>query len=230
VQFWGVGNHDKQGEWSKPLSWPTVGTKVARRGNMFSQGFGRFGLRLLGWKVGGSLPDQPKMVLIGAPHTTNMDGVIAIGTLLALRLRANTMIKDSAFKGPLGVVLRWFGAIPVARHSPKGIVEQSVDAFNQHERLILLIAPEGTRSSAAEWKSGFYRIALQAGVPIVPAACHYRRRIITFGPPVYPTGDYEADLCRILEFISENGAARHPQRMSRPLRELMGETGSDHHD
>lgn len=203
------------------MSWPTVGARVPRRGNAFSRWLGRFGLRLLGWKLAGDLPDLPKMVLIGAPHTTNMDGVIALGTLLALGLRANTMIKDSAFKGPLGVILRWFGAIPVARHSPKGIVEQSVDAFNQRDQFLLLIAPEGTRTSATEWKSGFYRIAAQANVPIVPAACHYGSRIITFSPPVFPTGNYEADLRRILEFIRDHGAARHPQRMSKPLQDLM---------
>lgn len=202
-----------------------VGASVPRRGNAFSRWLGRVGMRLLGWKVVGDLPDLPKMVLIGAPHTTNMDGVIALGTLLALGLRANTMIKDSAFKGVLGIVLRWFGAIPVARHSPKGIVEQSVDAFNQREQFILLIAPEGTRSSATDWKSGFYRIAAQAGVPIVPAACHYGSKTITFSPPVYPTGDYETDLRRILEFIRDHGCARHPQRMSKPLQDLMLQHG-----
>jgi 1-acyl-sn-glycerol-3-phosphate acyltransferase len=178
-------------------------------------------MRLLGWRMLGDLPDVPKMVLIGAPHTTNMDGVIALGTLMALGLKANTMIKDSAFKGVLGPLLRWFGAVPVARHSPKGIVEQTVDAFNQREQFILLVAPEGTRKGAADWKSGFYRIAHQAGVPIVPAACNYSRMTITFGAPVYPTGDYDADLLRILEFIRDNGAARYPQLMSKPLQELM---------
>lgn len=203
------------------MTWPVVGPRVPRRGNAFSRGLGRVGMRLLGWKVVGDLPDLPKMVLIGAPHTTNMDGVIALGTLLALGLRANTMIKDSAFKGPLGWLLRWFGAIPVTRHSPKGIVEQSVDAFNQREQFLLLIAPEGTRTRATEWKSGFYRIAAQAGVPVVPAACHYGTRTITFSPPVFPTGDYDADLRRILGFIRDHGAARHPQHMSTPLQELM---------
>jgi 1-acyl-sn-glycerol-3-phosphate acyltransferase len=204
------------------MSLPVVGARVPRRGNAFSRGLARLVLWLTGWKIRGEIPDLPKMVLIGAPHTSNMDGVIALATLMALGLKAGTMIKESAFKGIMGPLLRWFGAIPINRHSPKGVVEQSVDAFNAQAELLLLIAPEGTRSHAPEWKSGFYRIASQAGVPILPAACDYRRKIITFGPSLVPGGDYGADLHRILDFIREQGVPRHPERLSKPLRKLKG--------
>ncbi len=197
---------------------PEVGPQVPRRGGGFSRGLGRLFLRLLGWRVAGAIPDLPKMVWIGAPHTTNWDGVLAIATLLALGVDASTMIKDSAFKGPLGVLLRALGAIPINRASPKGVVEQSIDQFSARQRFILLIAPEGTRDGAEDWKRGYYRIAEGAGVPVLPAVIDYPAKRITFGPPLTPSGDYEADFATLLAFYRRLGVARHPHRLSKPLR------------
>lgn len=125
-----------------------VGDQVARRGNFFSRAVARGCLRLMGWRLDGAVPNLPKMILIGGPHTSNMDGVVAIAILTALGLRSGTMIKDTAFKGAMGPVLRWFGAIPIDRKKAGGVVAQSVAAFNRADKLLLLIAPEGTRSSA----------------------------------------------------------------------------------
>ncbi|TXH02613.1 MAG: hypothetical protein E6R07_14920 [Nevskiaceae bacterium] len=201
---------------------PVLGAQLPRRGNAFSRGLGRLMLWLMGWRIEGAFPDLPKMVLIGAPHTSNMDGVIGLATLTALGLRAGTMIKDSAFKGVMGPILRWFGAIPINRRSPKGVVEQSVDAFAGNKRLVMLIAPEGTRSSAPEWKRGFYHIALGARVPVVPAAANYARKVITIGPPLNPSGDYAADLQTLLAFYRDFGVPRHRNRLSKPLCEAQG--------
>ncbi|MCB1539507.1 MAG: lysophospholipid acyltransferase family protein [Rhodoblastus sp.] len=200
----------------------TVGDGVARRGNGLSQWLGRAMLRLMGWTVQGPIANVPKMVMIGAPHTSNMDGVLAIATLTAYRLRAGTMIKDTAFKGVMGPILRWFGAIPINRRAAGGVVGASVGAFRDNEKLILLIAPEGTRSNAEEWKRGFHLIAASAGVPILPAAIDYVRKRITFCPPVYTTDDYESDLARILEFYRLYGSPRHPERASAPICRALG--------
>lgn len=200
----------------------TVGADIPRRGNFFSRGLGRLVLWLMGWRLEGAIPNLPKMVLIGAPHTSNRDGVIGLTTLMALGIHAGTMIKDSAFKGVMGPLLRWFGAIPINRRSPKGVVEQSIDAFKNHTKLLLLIAPEGTRSNATEWKRGFHFIASGAQVPILPAAANYKRKIITFGPPLTPSGDYAADLQTLLEFYRDYGEPHHPERMSKPLCDIKG--------
>ncbi len=200
----------------------TVGDQVARRGNSLSQWLGRSLLRLTGWTVQGPIADLPKMVMIGAPHTSNMDGVLAIATLTAFRLRAGTMIKDTAFKGPMGPVLRWLGAIPINRRAAGGVVGASVGAFRDSEKLILLIAPEGTRSCAEEWKRGFHLIASAANVPILPAAIDYLRKRITFGAPVFTTGDYDADLGRILDFYRDYGSPRHAHRASAPICRALG--------
>jgi 1-acyl-sn-glycerol-3-phosphate acyltransferase len=199
-----------------------IGEQVPRRGNAFSRWLGRFVLRLIGWRIEGAVPDVPKMVLIGAPHTSNMDGVLAMIVLTALGLRAGTMIKDTAFHGVLGVVLRWFGALPINRRSPKGVVEQSVEAFNSSDRLVLLIAPEGTRTSTEEWKRGFHHIARGAGVPIALATVNYRDRIVTFGPAVTPSADYAVDLARIVDWYRSHAWGRHPERMSKPICNVLG--------
>ena len=200
----------------------TIGSRVPRRGNAFSRGFGSALLRLLGWRHEGAIADEPKLVMIGAPHTTNFDGVIAILSLMALGLDARTMIKRSAFRGPLGRFLTWAGAVPIDRASPKGVIEQTVELMAGQPRMLLLLAPEGTRGAATEWKRGFHHIAVAAKVPIVAAACNYRTKTITFGPPVSPSVDYEADLRRIIRFVHEHGYPRHPERLSQPLCELSG--------
>ena len=199
-----------------------IGPQVARRGNALSRWLAQMFIKLTGWTVQGAIPDLPKMVMIGGPHTSNMDGVMAMATLTALQLRSGTMIKDSAFIGPLGSILRWFGAIPINRRAAGGVVGQSVDAFRNSERLLLLIAPEGTRSSAPEWKRGYYLIASQAKVPVLPAAIDYRKKTITFGPPVMPTGNYANDRRTLLAFYRDYGYPRHPERASGPIREVLG--------
>lgn len=202
----------------------TIGSRAPRRGNAVSRWLGRSALRLMGWRHAGAIPDEPKFVLIGAPHTANFDGVIAILSLIALGLDARTMIKHSAFRGPLGWFLTWSGAVPIDRSSPKGTIEQTVDALGQGQQMVLLLAPEGTRSSAPEWKRGFYHIAAGAKVPIVVAVCNYRTRVITFGPPLWPSGDYPSDFERILDFVHEHGYPCHPERLSKPLCERSGRT------
>ncbi|HSW12597.1 MAG TPA: 1-acyl-sn-glycerol-3-phosphate acyltransferase [Solimonas sp.] len=198
------------------------GPRVPQRGGVVSRGFGRLVLRLLGWRVEGGVPDLPKFVLIGAPHTTNMDAVVAFGILIGMGIRASTMVKDSAFKGFQGVVLRWVGAIPINRKSPKGVVEQTVDAFANNAQFVLLLAPEGTRAAPAAWKRGFYHVANGAGVPVVAAAIDYKRKVVTFGPPVQPCGDYNADLGRLLDFVAQHSSPRHAERLSKPIAERQG--------
>lgn len=197
----------------------TIGSRVPRRGNAFSRWLASLALRVAGWSHVGALPDEPKFVLIGAPHTSNSDGVVAILSLIALGIDARIMIKNSAFRGPLGWLLTWSGAVPIDRTKPKGTIEQTIEVMEARQQMVLLLAPEGTRHSAAKWKRGFHYIAAGAKVPIVVAACNHRTRVITFGPSFYPGVDYPSDLERILDFIAEHGHPRHPERLSQPLRE-----------
>ncbi len=197
-----------------------IGDQVPRRGNWLSVMLGQWLLKLLGWRVVGHIPNVPKIMAIGAPHTSNMDGLVGVAAILAMRLRISIMVKDNLFRWPLTSLWRFLGVIPVHRDSPHGLVGQSVDAYQSHEQLFLGIAPEGTRKSAASWKSGFYRIAEQAQVPIIVAVLDYRRKEIRLPLWFVPTGDYEADMARILACYKKVGAA-HPEKMSLPLRQLQ---------
>jgi 1-acyl-sn-glycerol-3-phosphate acyltransferase len=102
--------------------------------------------------------------------------------------------KHTLFRGPLGVLMRWLGGVPVDRSAASGFVEETARVVKESARMTLVVAPEGTRKRSDKWKSGFYRIAVAAGVPIFPVAFDYPRKVIRFDPLFHPTGDYERDL------------------------------------
>ncbi|MEX2320176.1 MAG: lysophospholipid acyltransferase family protein [Saccharospirillum sp.] len=175
-------------------------------------------LRLAGWEVK-PFPDVPRAIVVGGPHTSNWDGVLGITSGIALALHARFMIKNTLFKGPLGWVLRKLGGIPVNRSRAGGVVGQTVAELNRHDRIIIVMTPEGTRSSADKWKTGFHHIARQAGVPIVLAAADYGKKQLTFPLILQPSDDLEADMQRIYECFAEV-TPRHPEKLSRPVKVL----------
>lgn len=164
------------------------------RGNWLSRGLGKAVLKMMRWDIEGELPNLPKMVVIGAPHTSNWDFVVAIAVLLALGLDARWLGKHTIFRAPFGPLMRWLGGIPVDRSARHGVVDQTIAMFDQRDRFVVGVAPEGTRKRVERWKTGFYRVAQGAGVPIVPAYFDYPRRVLGFGPPFDLSGDLEADM------------------------------------
>lgn len=194
-----------------------LGPQVPRRGNRFFQWLGAWVLGRMGWRITGEFPDVSKAVVIGAPHTSNWDGVVGVSTVLALRLRIALMGKHSLFRGPFGPLLRWIGLIPVDRDAAGGVVAQSVAKFAEKEQLFLGIAPEGTRHGAREWKTGFYRIAVEANVPIMLAVFDYGKRELRLPLTLYPSGDMHADMEKILACY-RGVVPRRPERLSAPLR------------
>lgn len=181
---------------------PEPGPSVPRRGGPLRAFVGRSLLRLMGWRIDPDLPDLPKFVAIAAPHSSGWDFIVGIAFVFAIRLDAHYIGKAELFKGPLGPIMRWLGGLPVDRNNPRGFVEQTVALFAASEKLIIAVAPEGTRKPVDKWKTGFYRIALGGGVPIVPGFFDNGRRIVGLGPPFYPTGDVEADLAEIRAFYA----------------------------
>lgn len=168
------------------------------RPNAFVRGVGRALLRLGGWRMEGAFPDLRKLVLIGAPHSSNWDGVWGLGAKLALGLDIKILGKDSLFRIPvLGLVLRRMGVIPVDRSAAHGVVEQSAALIRGSDRLWYGLAPEGTRRRVERWKSGFWKIAKAADVPVLPAYFNYDRRVIGIGPPFVLGEDMHADIARI---------------------------------
>jgi 1-acyl-sn-glycerol-3-phosphate acyltransferase len=158
-------------------------------------------MRLFGWRVDGKLPDLPKFVLIGAPHTSNWDFILFLGIIFTLRADVRFMGKAELFRFPIGWFFRYCGGIPVDRKRASGLVDQMVEALNKSDRFILTIAPEGTRYQVTEWKRGFYHIAKNAGVPIVIVVLDGKNKTVRIGQVYHPTEDMEADIKRIKEYF-----------------------------
>ncbi|MCU0302807.1 MAG: lysophospholipid acyltransferase family protein [Thermoanaerobaculales bacterium] len=181
---------------------PRLGPSVPRRGNAISAGFGRAVLRLAGWSFAGSVPDVAKAVVIVAPHTSNWDFLIGVAAMFALGLRVVFLGKHTLFRWPLGAVMRWLGGIPVDRRLASGVVEATVGLLGARERMILALAPEGTRRRVERWKTGFYHVARAADVPILPIAFDWTRRQVRIGELFYTTGDLEGDVAALERFFA----------------------------
>jgi len=154
-------------------------------------------LRLAGWRMEGDWPDLKRAVILAAPHTSNWDGLNMLAAAGYYRIPLNWMGKASLTRGPFGWLLRRLGCIPVERASPGDLVRTMADAFAARERLILAIAPEGTRARAGAWKSGFYHIAHTADVPIILSVLDYGRRTMSLAAVFRTSGRYEEDLALI---------------------------------
>jgi 1-acyl-sn-glycerol-3-phosphate acyltransferase len=157
-------------------------------------------LEVAGWRFEGAPPAEKRYVCIAYPHTSNWDGLLMIAFATRLGLRARWMIKDAWTRGPAGAVLRELGAVGIDRSRSNSVVAQMIAEFDRHEAFVLGVPPEGTRSRAERWKSGFYHIALGARVPVVPAYIDFGAKRAGMGPPLTMTGDVRADMDRIRDF------------------------------
>jgi len=180
---------------------PALPDCLPGRGNAFSRVVGRTLFDAMGWRIAGDFPARPKLVVIVAPHTSNWDFIVGILAVFAIGIRARFIAKHQLFKPPLGWLMRWFGGIPVNREAPQGMVPQAVEAIERARSVFLAITPAGTRSSTRPWKSGFYRIAVAARVPIMPIAFDGEHKTIRLFPAFEPSGDYDADLPRLRAYF-----------------------------
>jgi len=181
-----------------PIVLPLPPNAPRVRPNAFTRWVGRTGRRRGGWRMVGEFPDRPKVVLIGAPHSSNWDGVWGLAAKLALGLDLRLLGKDTLFKVPvLGTLLHKMGVIPVDRSAAHGVIEQASDMIRQADRLWFALAPEGTRKPVERWKAGFWKIAKTADVPVLPAYFHYPERVIGIGPVFELGDDMAADIARI---------------------------------
>jgi 1-acyl-sn-glycerol-3-phosphate acyltransferase len=157
--------------------------------------------RAKGWKLEGALPDARKFVIAGAPHTSNWDFVFFTGATHEVGIKPSFMGKHTLFRWPMKRFMEDMGGIPVDRRSRANYVEQVAAEFARRDELALVVAAEGSRTTDGTWKSGFYHIAQAAGVPIVPTwVCNATMRL-GFGPALWPSGDYAADLARIAAYL-----------------------------
>jgi len=174
--------------------------QIPRWGNLFTSWIGKSVLRLSGWRLDVKLPNRPKMVLIYAPHTSNWDFVFGLAAILALQVRVHWFGKHTIFRPPFRNLLIKLGGIPIDRSAAVGVVQQTTQQFAEKKQLLIGLAPEGTRSLAPKWKSGFYQIAHAAGVPIQIAYLDYKKKVVSLGPLIETSGDYATDLEKIQSF------------------------------
>lgn len=161
--------------------------------------------KLAGWKVQGHKPHHlKKYVVIVAPHTSNWDFFVGWAARNVIGFRPNFLAKDSLFKIPfLGFFFRFIGGVPVDRSKKTNMVDQVVQLYKEKEEFIMTIAPEGTRSYSPQWKTGFYRIAHQANVPIVKIGFDYASKTVFVDEPFYPSGDMEKDIAMLKEHFKQ---------------------------
>lgn len=196
-----------------PLNAPVLGDKIPRWGNRFMRWLGRGLLRLLGWRFQGAVPNLPKMVLIGAPHTSNWDFPLAMVALFALNVRVYWLGKHSFVNSPLKPLLLWMGGVPVDRRGAHGVVGETAVQFQTHDQFLLGLSPEGTRKLVPFWKMGFFYIAQAANVPIVPVSLDFGRKIIGIGHPIWPEVGETAVLNQLKTFYKDV-QGRHPTQFS----------------
>jgi len=168
-------------------------------------------LKLLGWKIYGEINHSiTKGVMIVAPHTSYMDFIIGKLALNALNVKAYFLIKKEFFFFPIGCLIKALGGIPVDRDKSTNVVLKVSKLFEKNQKLIIVITPEGTRKLTHNWKKGFYYIALNAKVPIIPGYLDYKEKTAGIGEVLIPSGNFNEDF-KILEKFYKGRHARFPE-------------------
>lgn len=188
---------------------PELGDRVPQRDVAALRVFGRVAMRVAGWRFEGSIPNLPKLLFVVAPHTSNWDFFVGVGAMFALGLRATFLGKHTLFRWPLGIVMRWLGGVPVYRHAPRNVVDQTVDHIRRVEQVALGISPEGTRKKLPAWRTGFHYVARGAEIPIVPVALDYSTKTVRFFPMHQPADTVASDVAALGPLFSA-GMARYP--------------------
>ena len=172
---------------------PTLLSRLVRR-------FFLWLFRLRGWQLEGTAPKARRVVIVGAPHTSNWDFVFFIGATHHFGLAPRFMGKASLFRWPLTRFMYDMGGVPVDRSRRGNYAEAMIAALTRHDEFALVIAPEGTRSAVGKWRSGFWHIANGAKVPMVLAWVNHETMRGGMGPEIMPSGDFEADMAKIAAF------------------------------
>jgi 1-acyl-sn-glycerol-3-phosphate acyltransferase len=168
---------------------------------------------LSGWKHSGSMPkDIKKYVIIVAPHTSNLDFFIGYGYKHLVGFHPNFLGKKELFKIPIiGWFLKSIGGRPVDRSKHTNLVDQVVELYSKSKEFIMTITPEGTRSYSPNWKTGFYRIAMKANVPIVKVAFDYPSKTVHIADPFYVSGQLEKEIEEIKDYYKQF-VGKHPEK------------------
>ncbi len=177
-----------------------------RRPFLLRRTLARAVLRLARWRTAGAVPRRG--ILVGAPHTSNWDWVLTMLLAWDSSVQIRLLVKDSFFRGPMGPLMRATGAVELDRAHPGATIRTLLADAETDEAFLLGIAAEGTRSKGEHWKSGFYRIAQQTGLPVTLAYLDGPSRTVGWGPTFALTGDVGADMDTIRAFYADKRGIR----------------------
>jgi 1-acyl-sn-glycerol-3-phosphate acyltransferase len=173
-------------------------------GNGFTRWLGRLILRLLGWKITGTIPNEVKLVVIGAPHTSNWDFILTISMIMALGMKMSFFMKQEAFFWPMKGLFMKLGGVPVNRGKASSVMKESIEWFKRSEKAWIAITPEGTRGRVNNWKSGFVRIAHGAGVPILIIGVKGQKKELVFERLVAATDQFKEQAEELRQYMNKN--------------------------
>lgn len=191
---------------------PHMSEHSPRMGNGLTRALGSLGLRLSGWELVGRMPDVPKFVIIGVPHTSNWDAISASAAMLASGFKYTFLIKKEWFFWPMGPIFRALGGYPVDRSQGKNVVDQLVTLFEAEDKVCVGFPPEGTRSKVGKYKTGYLRAAYAANVPVFICAFDGPNKKVVLDKLFPLTGDMEADNTAIKKYVDDNWIGVNPAR------------------
>ncbi len=192
---------------------PHMSAHSPRMGNAFTRGLGSLGLKLTGWSLHGQMPDVPKFVIIGVPHTSNWDAISASLAMLASGFKYTFLIKKEWFFWPMGPLFRALGGYPVDRgKGAANVVDQVVELFESADKVCVGFPPEGTRSLVDKYKTGYLRAAYAANVPVFICAFDGPNKRVVLDKLMPLTGDMKIDNAAIKAYVDATWTGVHPER------------------
>ena len=169
----------------------------------------RFGINISGWTIKGMVPDEERIVIIAAPHTSNWDFVLAMLAIFGLNIKLRWLGKHSIFKPGFKIFFKWLGGIPVYRDNPSNLIDNVVKIVKKEKSIVIAMTPEGTRKKVKRWKTGFLRIAKQTHSKILLISIDAPTKSIEIGKIFNPTGNSEDDLAFIQKYYSSFRGINH---------------------
>ncbi len=190
-----------------------VTKSTPRMGNALTRGIGELVLKLIGWKIVGQLPDHKKLIILGMPHTSNWDFILAMASIQSVGLKVSYMMKKEAFFWPLGGFFKWMGGIPIDRSSKNDITSQMVEYFENNDNVWLGITPEGTRRKVNRYKKGYLRIAKAANVPIAVIGISGATKEVILPDGIWEMTEENNDLenAKIKAYVDEHFIGINPE-------------------
>jgi len=191
---------------------PHMSEHSPRMGNALTRGIGSVGLKMIGWELTGKMPDAPKFIILGVPHTSNWDAIAATLAMLASGFKYTFLIKKEWFFWPLGPVFRALGGYPVDRSKGKNVVDQLLTLYDKEDKVCVGFPPEGTRSKVERYKTGYLRAAYAAKVPVFICAFDGPNKKVVLDRLMPLTGDMKTDNTAIKKYVDDNWVGIRPER------------------